>query len=127
MYFCTSNDRVGPHCRLSARNAERRRSVWSGRSANREGPSARKPKSQDQPLSGAAWLVVCARRCAPSHRWRDVSAPPNQETCSALRARGPAGREARALHSTVTLFARFLELGLWLRPGLSALHIAGAM
>ena len=61
-------------------------------------------------LRGAAWLVVCARRCAPSHRWRDVSAPPNQETCSALRARGPAGREARARHSTVTLFARFLGL-----------------
>jgi hypothetical protein len=38
-----------------------------------------------------------------------------------------AGREARARHSTVTLFARFLALGLWLRPGLTALHIAGAM
>jgi hypothetical protein len=38
-----------------------------------------------------------------------------------------AGRAARTRHSTVTLFARFLTLGLWLRPGLSALHIAGAM
>ena len=67
-----------------------------------------------------ARLVVCARRCAPSHRWRDVSAPPNRDPCRALRARGPVGREARARHSTVTL-------GLWLRPGLTALHIAGAM
>ena len=38
-----------------------------------------------------------------------------------------AGRAARARHSTVTLFARFLALGLWLRPGLTDLHIAGGM